>query len=693
MRSILFGLWAVVTASAVHAQTSFPMLVSLKPVAAQIGQSSEHTLQSIHSMYGANQVIVSGTGVTGEIVSKMEPGKDGKPPNMQQLQLRFTVAADARPGVRDFRIISPVGPSTIGQLLVVTAPVISEKDPNDTREQAMPVTLPGVLCGTIEKSEDVDLFKFTVNEPSNWTFHVEAMRLEDKIHDLQTHVDPIITIRSANGSTVAAADNRYAADPLLKCRIEHPGDYFVEIRDVRYEGNANWVYAVEASPQPFVTTVHPLAVEPGTNATLQLNGWEPAGTSTTWSVPAGLTAGIEQYPLPGPAGPTNPVAVVINDLTPVLETAGDNNSPATGQKVSVPSGISGRIDADSDIDCYTFEAKKGDVVAIEAISRRAGSLLDPIISILNDKGGRLIENDDLRAGNLLSQDAAIESWTAPADGNYTIEIRDLHLRGGADFVYHIRLTRPEPTFSLTLDSDKTPIVPGGCTPIFVRVTRKNGFDGEVALDIQGLPPGVTATCGRILKAPAIDGAIILAADPSASAGVANITVTGRGSVKAGEQSRELTVAARPQQEIYMPGGGRSHWPMQLHTVSIAPMCDLRSIKVTPSEVTLKPGESVALEVEIVRAEGFDKNVTLDMVFQHLGGVFANSLPPGVKIDAKASQTALSAKETKGKIVLTAEATAAPTERQLACVMGQVSINFVMKSATCSPPVWVSVKTP
>ena len=143
----------------------------------------------------------------------------------------------------------------------------------------------------------------------------------------------------------------------------------------------------------------------------------------------------------------------------------------------------------------------------------------------------------------------------------------------------------------------------------------------------------------------------------------------------------------------MPGGGRSHWPMQMHTVTVAPVSDLRAVRVTPSEVVLKPGQSQTLDIEIVRAEGFDKNVTLDMVFQHLGGVFANPLPPGVKIDAKASKTLLSAKETKGTIVLTAEPTAAPVEKQLTCVLGHVSINFVMKSSTSSPPVWITVAKP
>ncbi len=694
MTRIILAIMCCLIPGLASAQTSYPMVMSLKPVAAQTGQSSEHALVSVHSMFGANQVIVSGTGVTGEVLTKMEKDKDGKAPNLQSIQIKFTIATDALPGIRDFRVVGDSGASSIGQLVVVTDPVIAEQATNDTRENAQSVALPAVLCGTIEKSEDVDLYKFQVDQPATLSFHVLAMRLEDKIHDLQTHVDTIITVRAANGATVAAADNRYAADPLLSCRIEHPGEYFLEIRDVRYEGNAHWVYAVEANTRPFVTTVFPLAVEAGAQATLQLNGWEPAESAhLSWAVPMGLSPGVLRLPLPGPSGPTNLVSVVINELPAVREIGTENNTPATGQIVTIPCGISGRIEADSDIDGFTFEAKKGDLIALELIARRAGSQLDPIISILNEQGGRLLENDDLRAGVLLFQDAAIDSWTAPADGKFTVEIRDLHLRGGADFVYYLRLTRPEPTFVLSLDSDKTLIVPGGSTPMYVRVQRKNGFDGEVQLNVEGLPPGVTATCGRILTGAAIDGVILLTADPTAAPVAANIRVTGKGTVKTIDPPKELLIEAQPMQETYMPGGGRSHWPMQMHTVTVAPVSDLRAVRVTPSEVVLKPGQSQTLDIEIVRAEGFDKNVTLDMVFQHLGGVFANPLPPGVKIDAKASKTLLSAKETKGTIVLTAEPTAAPVEKQLTCVLGHVSINFVMKSSTSSPPVWITVAAP
>ena len=694
MVRFLLALLLVFIPASAGAQTSYPMLMSLKPVAAQTGKVSEHTLSSAHSMFGAHLVIVSGTGVTGEVLTKMEKDKDGKSPNLQSIQLKFTIAPDALPGVRDFRVIGDTGASSIGQLVVVTDPVIAEQDNNDTRETAQPVTLPAALCGTIEKGEDVDLFKFQITEPTTLNFHVLAMRLEDKVHDLQTHVDPIITVRTASGSTVAAADNRYAADPLLKCRIEHPGEYLLEIRDVRYEGNAHWVYCVEALNLPFVTTINPLGVESGSTAAIQLNGWEPSESAKiSWAVPAGLSPGLTRIPLPGANGPTNPVAVVVNDLPPVHEAAGDNNSPATGQTVSIPSGISGCMETESDIDCFTFEAKAGDLIGLDVISRRAGAQLDPIVSILNAQGGRLLESDDQSAGSISSQDALVDLWQAPADGKYSIEIRDLHLRGGVDFVYFIKLFRPEPKFSLTLDSDKTPLVPGGSTPLYVRVQRKNGFDGEVQLGIEGLPSGVTATCGRILAGASIDGMILLTAEPNAAPTAANIRVTGRGTVKTKDQPQELVVEAVPMQENYMPGGGRSHWPMLMHTVSVASVSDLLAVKTTPAEVVLKPGESKTIEIEVVRAPGFEQNITLDMVYQHLGGVFANPLPPGVKIDAKASKTLLTAKETKGSIVLTAEPTAAPVEKQLTTVMGHVSINFVMKSATCSPPLWVTVIKP
>lgn len=128
------------------AETAFPMLMSLKPVAVQVGQSSEVTVNSRYSMYGAYQVLVSGTGVTAEVVlSPVKPEDLAKKPTLEKLTVRFTVAVDAQPGVRDVRIATPQGVSTVAQLVVVCDPVIAEAAKNDTPDKAQQVSLPAAV--------------------------------------------------------------------------------------------------------------------------------------------------------------------------------------------------------------------------------------------------------------------------------------------------------------------------------------------------------------------------------------------------------------------------------------------------------------------------------------------------------------------------------------------------------------------
>ena len=213
----------------------------------------------------------------------------------------------------------------------------------------------------------------------------------------------------------------------------------------------------------------------------------------------------------------------------------------------------------------------------------------------------------------------------------------------------------------------------------------------VALEAHGLPEGVTATAGRILAGKPTDGGILFEAAAGLPWGGQSVLVTGRGTIKLADgTTKEIVVPARPMQEIYMPGGGRSHYYADEHVLAFAPQSDVLQVKLNTQEVTVEPGKTARIEVEIVRAKDFTQNVTLDMVFQHLNQAYANTLPPGVTIDAKASKTLLTNGETIGHIVLKAAADAAPVEKQQCCVMAHVSINFVMKSTAGSKPLWITV---
>jgi hypothetical protein len=334
---------------------------------------------------------------------------------------------------------------------------------------------------------------------------------------------------------------------------------------------------------------------------------------------------------------------------------------------------------------------KGERFSFEVVARRQQSALDSHLRILDTTGKQLALNDDMRIGKRNFADSLVENWEVPADGIFVIELRDLHLRGGADFVYFLRATRSLPSFALFLDTDKTQLTPGTGGAIFVRAERKNGFTGEIQLGIEGLPAGVEAACGRILADKGQDGCIVINALPDAPMTLANVRVTGRAThVVSDGASIDLTAVALPYQETYQPGGGRGHWPAEMHTVSIGKPSDIVAVTLSEYDITLKPGESKKIDVTLARAEGFDKNVTLEVTYNHLNSVFGDSLPPGVTLDKPTSNTLLTGNNVAGHITLTAAKDAPAVERQQICVMANVSLNFVMKATYASKPLFVSV---
>jgi hypothetical protein len=673
------------------AETAYPMLMSSKPVAVQVGTSAEIIVSSRYTMAGAYQVLVTGKGVKATVEPREAKSADPKKP-LEKVKLTVTAAKDALPGVRDFRIATPQGVSTVGQIVVVRDPVIAEAAGNDTAAKAQEIKLPAVICGAIEKNEDVDYFRFHAEAGQFLSFRCRCARLEDRIHDLQTHADPILTLRRADGGTLALGDNRlYLADPSLAYHFNETGNYLLELRDIRFQGNAFWEYCLEINDRPLVENVYPLAVSSGKREKLEAAG-ELLSTESEiqWTAPK-LPPGIHFVELPLASGVSNPVPVIVSDLPLVRETTAANDSVAAAQVVSVPSGINGRIEHEGDLDCFAFEAKKGDVVSMEVVARRVQSGLDPTIRVLDEKGKQLAANDDLKLGKRTYSDSWLENWMAPADGKYVLEIRDVHLRGGELYPYFIKLTRSQPYFELYLDSDKTQVTPGGSAALFVRIDRKNGFTGEVQLAVDGMPSDISASCGKIAAEKGQDGCVVFHADADANLQAANLRVTGTAVHPLADGKLVMLAAdAISYQETYLPGGGRGHWPVATHTLAVSDPADIRGVSLSTYDIVLKPGESKKIEVTIDRAPGFSANVTLDMLMRHLNTSYANTLPPGVTLNDKDAKSLLSGSTTKGYLTLTAAKDAAPCEEQQAVVVAHVALNFVMKWTYASQPVTVRV---
>ncbi len=683
-------------------QTSYPMVMFTYPSAVERGKTTEVTVNSRFTMFGAYKVLIEGTGISAQIVdpgAKLDPGKPESKPAVENLKLKITVAPDARLGDREFRIATPQGVSSVGIITIADSPCAIETEPNNTPDKAQKIGLPVIVNGKVQANEDVDWFMFAAKAGDELTFAVQAARLQDKIHDLQSHIDPILVLCDATARELATSDDYFRADPLLNFRVETDGDYLLQVRDVRYMGEARWTYSLTATKRPFVKVVFPLAVKRGRSAQLQPVGFALGGMTTTQlDVPMDWPCGPQNVQLQAPGGTTNPVPVIVSDLEEVLETD-SNNDFEHATPLPVPGGASGRIEAENDVDCYRFTAAKGQTYRFEIEARRLDSKLDSYLAILDKTGREIANNDDLTNSVITSKDSRLD-WTAPADDEFAVAVRDLSSHGGPEFVYHLVAQPAKPDFVLECDSDKALIGPGSSTAWFVKVTRQNGFVGDVQLDIEGLPAGVTATCARI-PANMTQGSIVLTADWGAAMNCTNVRVEGRATRLPATQStveplvatHDLVRIATPLQEIYSPGGGRARFPVNMHTVSVMDQSDLVRIEVSKREISLAPGESIKIDVNIKRRSDYTKPINLDIRLRHLGGVFGDPLPPGITMDESKSKTLLAENATQGSIVLKAAPIAAPIENLPIAILGHVSINFVVKTTYSSPPISLNVQPP
>ena len=175
--------------------------------------------------------------------------------------------------------------------------------------------MPIVVSGRIGKLEDVDWYAFEAEKGQRVTFEVWGNRLENKIHDLQTHLDPILSLHDQTGRELAAADNTHFADPLLSFQAPASGTYYLQVRDTTYTGNPAWSYALHGVTGPVATSVFPLAVNPGTTAHLEVRGpGEDRPRSIDLPIPDECEAGRALLRALPAGGGTLPVPLVVTTL-------------------------------------------------------------------------------------------------------------------------------------------------------------------------------------------------------------------------------------------------------------------------------------------------------------------------------------------------------------------------------------------
>lgn len=348
----------------------------------------------------------------------------------------------------------------------------------------------------------------------------------------------------------------------------------------------------------------------------------------------------------GPKG----VPVERATLRCVLETSttlSDRDSSGTGIRITSPTGLAVgdylmigaeviQVDAmprgpDDDFEFTGFDGQR---LAYFDTTPEAHAIDQAVYKVLVYPPGQQFAPNGLPVAHLTYRNDdggpgygkdSLLHFTAPADGDYVVRIRDVRKLTGPDYAYRLTMRHPTPDFMLSV-SPRNPNVPvGGRIPITVTALRQDDFDGPIAVSLKGLPGGLKATEGTI-AAGQISTTLLLSADADAKL----------------DRAVPLAVAGRAQ----LAGSWAERWASQedkLKLISLMPKPDIVMTAET-KEVVLEPGGTAEVEVSIQRNNDYGGRVPVDV----------RNLPPGVRVlDVGLNGVLINETENRRKFVLAA----------------------------------------
>ncbi len=569
---------------ALSTQVPQPKIYSTQPGGAKAGTTVELRLVGGVELERVDRLLFSHPGITATPL--LRPA-DRLVPAARAVENSFqvAVAADVPPGIYELRAGGAYGVSNARRFVVGDREEVAEKEPNDTAAQAQEVALGSTVSGTCDPQK-FDFFRVPLKKGQRVLVEGVAFRLLSRAQLVLSLSDP-------EGRLLKRTAGTRSGDPLLDLTAEVDGLHLLQVSEQTYKGGEEYYYRVTVGAGPWIDFAEPPVLKAGveTAVTLygrNLPGGQPAGIelegrplekiqATVKAPAASEERAIEAFTLPGDAsadvftwrwmskaGASNAVRFLLADGPSTAEVE-PNDDPAKAAALALPARVAGKLDRRGDRDWYEFKAKKGDKLWIEVTSQRLGLPADPALVLQqvtangvkdlleSDDPGGPQQQQDLRKRYRLTPDDPGVLWTSPDDGTFRLLVRDLYgdAQGDARFSYVLTIRAATPDFRLVAwpveafppENRASPwscvLRGGGVERIRVYATRLEGFDGEIRLDAEGLPPGVTAS-PAFLRAGDSQGDLLLQAAADAPAFAGTVRIIGKAAeLKRTARSAEL----------------------------------------------------------------------------------------------------------------------------------------------------------
>ena len=676
-----------------QAQLPYARLHWIFPPGGQVGTEFEVTVNGA-DLDEARKIHFSHPGIQAR--AKMTEPTAFEPERMPvENVFLVSIGSDVPLGIHEARVVGRYGVSNPRAFVVGTLSETHEASENESAANAMPVSPETTVNGRAQ-GVNPDFYRLELELGQRVIIDLWGQRIDSQI-------DATLAICKANGETIAASRDQHFRDPFLDFTAPAAGPYWIKVYDFIYEGGEERFYRLSISGAPFVEYVFPPAVLRGAAAQVTLFGHNLPGASpaentflngtrlerrsvevfppdavdeavggkfTTLVKPGDLDARHFIYRLQSDQGMSNPVPISFATAPVVIEQE-PNDRADQAHEIEIPCEYVGQFYPNRDDDWIQFAARKGDVLWLEVFSGRLGLTTDAFLLIQRvntDEAGEVtvtdvaeVDDSPKRPGGSGYGDPTSDPshlLHVDEDATYRVLVRDLYSNAVSrpQHVYRLSLRRPQPDFRLVAvphapwNPDPaqpmrgTPVLRrGGTAGVRVLAIRRDGFDGEIALTVTGLPEGVT--CLPETLGPGVsERVLVFSAAEDAPQWGGTIQITGRARIGDGEVLRTASggtiVWDTPNNEV--PANARLTPDLALAVSAEAAPLRVRSAEDKVWETAREAKLSIPLE--LIRQNDLAEQLELKPL----------NLPAGVK-----AEIAVAEDGSKGTLDLTVEASAAP----------------------------------
>ena len=522
---IVFVVVVATSVETVHSQSvclPAPRLLSTMPMGGQISTEFEVEIRG-QNLDDIESLLFSSP----EITAKPKISADGElVPN----RFIVSIGGSCDVGVYDARVLSRLGISSARAFSVGRLKELVRTKVNTSIESAMPVEV-NSICNATLTSRAIDHYRF--NAPNG-----QRLIIDCAAQGIDSRVNPVIVIADSRGNDLQVERRGGAID----FTVPVDGTYVIKVHDLTYKGGPDYFYR------------------------LSLRG--VAKDSKVKRLPSVQSVSSFSWP---------PTGIPENAVDTEIEP---NNRHSDAQRITIPADLSGSFFPAADVDTYEFTAKKGETWWVEVASQRLGHPTDPSVIVQKVTAGegkeeQLIDIAELtdiaspvkRSSNGYSYDGppydagssdVLGKFEVKEDGVYRLQITDLFggTRNAPENQYRMIIRRPKPDFAIVAwamhmglrNGDRNALskpiaLRGGATiPFEVVVVRRDGFDGEIELELSNLPDGVTATGLKIGKGKTV-GTMLVKANQDAPRGLTWASLTGRATIDDASVERTCRIAS------------------------------------------------------------------------------------------------------------------------------------------------------